>query len=173
MLILIIHDERARAMPDLANAIAEGARSVPGTEARTRTLGEAKIEDVIEASGLILGSPNWSGMSARMKEWLDQGEDYWEYQMLNGRVGGAFTAARSRSAGNEITLLQLWHVMLANGMMCIGLPWSSWMRTSSNSYYGPAAVGAAGPDDLEAARVLGRRVAETARRLNIEKEGPL
>ena len=160
-------------MPELAQAIAEGARSVPGTEAQAKTLDEAQIEDIREAAGLVLGSPNWSGMSARMKEWLDQGEDYWEYQLLNGRVGAAFTAARSRSAGNEITLLQLWHVMLANGMICVGLPWSSWMRTSSNSYYGPAAVGPAGPDDIEAARVLGRRVAETARRLNVEKEGPL
>lgn len=160
-------------MDDLASAMAEGARTIPGTEARVRTLAEAKIEEVGEADGLVLGSPNWSGMSARMKEWLDQGEDYWEYQLLAGRVGAAFTSARSRSAGNEITLLQLWHVMLANGMICVGLPWSSAMRSSSTSYYGPIAVGPAGPDDLEAARVLGRRVAETARRLNLAKEGVL
>jgi NAD(P)H dehydrogenase (quinone) len=160
-------------MGDLAAAVSDGARSIPGTEARVRTLAEADIDEVGESDGLVLGSPNWSGMSARMKEWLDQGEDYWEYQLLAGRVGAAFTAARSRSSGNEITLLQLWHVMLANGMICVGLPWSSTMRTSSNSYYGPIAVGPAGPDDLESARVLGRRVAETARRMNLAKEGPL
>ncbi len=173
MIILIVYDERARAMSQLAQAIAEGAESVPGVEARTRALGDARIEEVGEADGLVLGSPNWSGMSARMKEFLDQGEDYWEYQLLAGRVGAAFACARSRSAGNEITLLQLWHVMLANGMICVGVPWSSAMRSSSNSYYGPIAVGPATVDDLEAARVLGRRVAETARRLNIAKEGVL
>ncbi len=173
MVVLIVYDERAAAMGDLAAAVADGARSVPGTEARVRTLAEASINEVGEADSLVLGSPNWSGISARMKGWLDQGEDYWEYQLLAGRAGAAFTAARSRSSGNEITLLQLWHVMLANGMICVGLPWNSAMRTSSHSYYGPIAVGPAGPDDLEAARGLGRRVAETARRLNLAKEGPL
>ena len=173
MIVLIVYDERVTTLRHMADAVAEGVASVPGTEAWVRTIAEATLDELGAADGLVLGSPNWSGISARMKEWLDEGELFWEYQALVGRVGAAFTSARSRAAGNEVTLLQLWHVMLANGMICVGLPWSTTMRTSSNSYYGPIAVGPAGPDDLEASRVLGRRVAETARRLDIEKQGVL
>ena len=171
MKILIVYDERVATLRHLAEAVAEGAASVPGTEPQVRTIAEATLDELSAAAGLVLGSPNWSGISARMKGWLDQAELFWEYQTLVGRVGAAFTSARSRASGNEVTLLQLWHVMLANGMICVGLPWSTTMRTSSNSYYGPIVVGPAGPDDLEAARVLGRRVAEVARRLDNGKQG--
>ncbi len=173
LVVLIVYDERARALAEMAAAVAEGARSVAGTEARVRTLAEARMEEVGEADALVLGSPNWSGISARMKEWLDLGEDYWEYQLLVGKVGAAFSTARSRAAGNEATLLQLWHPMIANGMIVVGLPWSSVMRSSSNSYYGPVSVGPPTVDDLEQARILGRRVAETARRLDIAGSGPV
>lgn len=164
--ILIAYDERGRAMEPLAEAAAEGAGSTPGAEAIVRAIQHATLDDVLNADGLILGSPNWSGISARIKEWLDTGEDLWEYQMLVGRPFGAFSNARSRAAGNEATLLQLWHPLIANGMIPVGLPWSNVMRFSSSSYYGPVAVGPATVDDLEQARILGRRVAEVARRLD-------
>ena len=164
--ILIAYDERGRAMEPLAQAAAEGVRSITGADAKVRTIEQASLDDVLNADGLILGSPNWSGISAQMKDWLDTGEDLWEYQMLVGRPFGAFSNARSRGAGNEATLLQLWHPLVANGMIPVGLPWSNAMRVSSNSYYGPVAVGPATIDDLEQARILGRRVAEVARRLD-------
>ncbi len=164
--ILIAHDDRGRAMDALAQAAAEGVRSIEGAAAKVRSIEHASQDDVLTADGLILGSPNWSGISAKMKEWLDRAEDLWEYQLLVGRPFGAFSNARSRAAGNEATLLQLWHPMIANGMIPVGLPWSNAMRVSSNSYYGPVAVGPATIDDLEQARVLGRRVAEVARRLD-------
>lgn len=172
MNILIVYDNRGRAMDAMAGAVADGARSIPGTQVWVRTLEEATMEELKQADGLILGSPNWSGVSAKMKEWLDQGEDIWEYQMLVGRVGAAFSSGRSRSSGNEVTLLQLWHSLVANGLIPVGLPWSSAMRTSSNSYYGPASVGPPTEDDLEQCRILGRRVAEVARRLDVGNQGP-
>lgn len=169
--VLIAHDNRGRAMDALAAAAGEGVRSVPGAVALVKDIGEAALEDVAGADALVLGSPNWSGISARMKEWLDRGEDFWEYQMLVGRPFGAFSNARSRAAGNEATLLQLWHPLIANGMIPVGLPWSNVMRRSSSSYYGPVAVGSATSDDLEQARILGRRVAEIARRLDLRGLG--
>ena len=152
--VLIAYDERGRAMEALAGAAAEGVRSVAGAHPQVRAIDNASMEDVLAADGLILGSPNWSGISARIKEWLDRGEDLWEYQLLVGRPFGAFSDARSRAAGNEATLLQLWHPLVANGMIPVGLPWSNTMRASSNSYYGPVAVGLATIDDLEQARNL-------------------
>lgn len=169
--VLIVYDHRARAMDVLAAAAAEGVCSLPDTEAWVRNLDQATLAEMAAADAYILGSPNWSGISAKVKEWLDQGEDFWEYQMLVGRPFGTFTAARSRASGNEITLLQMWHPLIANGMIPVGLPWSNVMRGSSNSYYGPVAVGPATVDDVEAARILGRRVAEVARRLDLRGRG--
>ncbi len=70
----------------------------------------------------------------------------------------------SRSGGTEATLLQLIHLLLAHGMLFVGLPWSDRMRRSG-SYYGATAHGEVTEDDREQARALGRRVAETALRV--------
>jgi NAD(P)H dehydrogenase (quinone) len=60
--------------------------------------------------------------------------------------------------------MQLVHLLVAHGMIFVGLPWSERMRISG-SYYGATAHGEVTDDDRGQARALGRRVAETARRL--------
>jgi multimeric flavodoxin WrbA len=93
-----------------------------------------------ECDALILGSPNWSGMTGKLKDWIDYSGDLWESGELAGKVGAAFTAGYSRSGGTEATLLQLLHLLFAHGMLVIGLPWSDRMRVSG-SYYGATAHG--------------------------------
>lgn len=171
MNILIVYDNRGRAMEGLAEAVAEGARGVTGAEVWLRTLRTATYGELAAADALVLGCPNWSGVTTKLKEWLDVGEDFWERQLLVGKVGAAFVTGRSRGSGNEVTLLQLWHVLVANGMIPVGLPWDEAMRSSSHSYYGLVGVGPATDDDLRLARTLGRRVAEVARRLNTNALG--
>jgi len=56
------------------------------------------------------------------------------------------------------------HLLLAHGMVVVGLPWSERMRVSG-SYYGATAVGQVTDDDRAQARELGRSVAELAVRL--------
>ena len=73
-------------------------------------------------------------------------------------------AGWSYSGGIEATLLQLFHLLVAHGMVFVGLPWSERMRRSG-SYYGATAVAEVGEDDREQARTLGRRVARLAVRL--------
>ncbi len=103
-------------------------------------------------------------MTGKLKDWIDYSGDLWESGELAGKVGAAFTAGYSRSAGTEATLLQLLHLLFAHGMLIVGLPWSERMRVSG-SYYGATAHGKVTDDDREQARALGRRVAETAVRL--------
>jgi NAD(P)H dehydrogenase (quinone) len=162
--VLLVFDSRGGLTEQLAEAVAGGVRSVPGAELRYRRLDEARVEELREADALILGSPNWSGMTGKLKEWMDYSGDLWETGELEGRVGAAFTAGWSRSAGTEATLLQLLHLLLAHGMIVVGLPWSERMRRSG-SYYGATAHGEVTEDDREQARALGRRVAEVAVRL--------
>jgi NAD(P)H dehydrogenase (quinone) len=55
-------------------------------------------------------------------------------------------------------------------MVIVGLPWSETMRRSG-SYYGATAHGAVTEDDEAQAYGLGRRVAEFAGRLAVQREG--
>jgi NAD(P)H dehydrogenase (quinone) len=147
----------------LAGAVREGIESA-GAECIERRIDDANLEDLLLADGLLLGSPNWTGMTGKLKEWWDQSGDLWESGELAGIPAGVFTAGWSRSAGTEATLLQLIHLLLGHGMLIVGLPWDDAMRTSG-SYYGATAHGAVTDDDLSQARKLGQRVAEVATRL--------
>ena len=119
------------------------------------------MDQLIAADAIVLGSPNWHGMTADLKKVIDQTGLIWEQGKLVGKVGAAFTSGWSRSGGQEITLFTLLHTLLAHGMLIVGLPWSKRM-VKSGSYYGPTAVGGPNEDDLGQARALGRRVARYA-----------
>ncbi len=162
--VLLLFDSRGGLTEQLAEAIAEGVRTVPAAELRYRRLDDASADELVRCDALILGSPNWSGMTGKLKDWIDHSGDLWESGELAGKVGAAFTAGWSRSAGTEATLLQLLHLLFAHGMLVIGLPWSERMRVSG-SYYGATAHGQVTEDDREQGRALGRRVAETAVKL--------
>jgi NAD(P)H dehydrogenase (quinone) len=162
--VLLLFDSRGGLTEQLAEAIASGVRSVPDADLKYRRLEEADAGELKDCDALILGSPNWSGMTGKLKDWMDYSGDLWESGELAGKLGAAFTAGYSRSAGTEATLLQLLHLLFAHGMLVIGLPWSERMRVSG-SYYGATAHGSVREDDREQARALGRRVAETAVRL--------
>ena len=162
--VLVLFDSRGGLVQHLAAAVAEGVREVAGAELVYRRLDEADPGELPDCDALILGSPNWSGMTGKLKEWFDYSGDLWETGELAGKPGAAFTAGYSRSGGIEATLLQLLHLLLGHGMIVVGLPWSDRMR-ESGSYYGATAHGRVTDADREQGRALGRRVAELAMRL--------
>ena len=162
--ILLVYDSRAGLVQQLAAAVAEGVRSVEGAELRSRRIGSADPSELLHCDALILGSPNWTGMTGELKLWLDQSGDLWESGELAGKPGAAFAAGWSPHGGLEATLLQLMHLLVGHGMIFVGIPWSERMRRSG-SYYGATAAGDVTDDDREQARALGRRVARLAVRL--------
>jgi NAD(P)H dehydrogenase (quinone) len=162
--ILLLFDSRGGLTEHLAEAIADGVRSVAGAELSYRRIDEAEPRELLSCDALIVGSPNWSGMTGKLKEWFDYSGDLWESGELAGKPGAAFTAGWSRSGGIEATLLQLVHLLLSHGMIVVGLPWSETMRRSG-SYYGATAHGDVTDDDRAQARALGQRLAEVAVRL--------
>ena len=162
--MLLLYDSRGGLTEQLAMAVAEGVRSVGGAELLEQRIHEADPAVLLRCDALILGSPNWSGMTGKLKEWFDYSGDLWETGELAGKLGAAFTAGYSRSGGIEATLLQLLHLLLAHGMLVVGLPWSDTMR-EAGSYYGATAHGRVTDADRAQARALGRRVAELAIRL--------
>ena len=162
--ILLLYDSRGGLTEQLAESIEAGVWESGATCVRRR-VNDATVADILSADGIILGSPNWSGMTAKLKDFFDYSGDLWETRDLAGKVGAAFTAGYSRSGGIEATLLQLVHLLFAHGMVIIGLPWDETMRVSG-SYYGATAHGSVTDEDRSQARALGRRVAETAIRLH-------
>ncbi len=162
--VLLLFDSRGGLTEQLAEAIADGVGSVAGAELAHRRIDEAQPRELLSADALIVGSPNWSGMTGKLKEWFDYSGDLWETGELAGKVGAVFAAGWSRSGGIEATLLQLLHLLFAHGMIVVGLPWSETMRRSG-SYYGATAHGEVTDDDRTQARALGRRVADLAVRL--------
>ena len=162
--ILLVYDGRGPQIEALASAISEGISRVKGAGALKRRIDEASSEDLIKADGIILGSPNWSGVTGALKLWLDEQGDLWEEGALRGKIGAAFTTGRGRHSGLEFTLLGLLHWMLACGMIVVGLPWSDRMKLSG-SYYGATSAGEVTAEDLEQARSLGERVTRIALRL--------
>ena len=162
--VLLLFDSRGGLTEQLAEAVAEGVRSVPGVSLNLRRLDDAAFDELKRCDALILGSPNWSGVTGKLKDWMDHSGDLWETGELAGKVGAAFTAGWSRSGGTEATLLQLLQLLLAHGLLIVGLPWSERMRRSG-SYYGATAHGEVAEEDRAQARDLGRRVAELAQRL--------
>ena len=162
--VLVLYDAKGRSIESMAQAVAEGVNASGLAESSLITIEEASREDLLSADGLVLGSPNWSGITGSFKQWLDDQGDLWEERALAGRPGAAFTTGTGRHSGLETTLRQLIHWMLACGMVIVGLPWSERMRVSG-SYYGATAAGSVTEDDLAQARDLGARLAEFTVRL--------
>jgi NAD(P)H dehydrogenase (quinone) len=150
----------------LARAVAQGAASVPEVEVVQHTAQQASVDGMLAADAIILGSPNWHGPTATLKALLDRAGLAWERGELVGRVGAAFTTGWSRAGGQEMTLLMLLHILLAHGMVIVGLPWSRRM-VRSGSYYGATSTGGPTEEDLAQAESLGRRTARYARWLKL------
>ncbi len=161
--VLILY-EHGDLVEVLANAIAEGARLVPGVEVAVQWPRQTAKEDLVAAQALIIGTPNWTGIKGSLKLWLDTTGDLWEEGSLAGKIGAAFTASAGRHSGTEFTLLNVLHWFLGNGMIVAGLPWTPTMERAG-SYYGATAIGGVTAEDLEQARALGKRVAALALRL--------
>ena len=162
--VLVLFDPKSRSIEAMAQSVAAGVEESGLAVPALMTINRASRDDLLDADGIILGSPNWSGITGSLKQWLDDQGDLWEERILAGRPGAAFTTGTGRHSGLETTLRQLIHWMLACGMVIVGLPWSERMRVSG-SYYGATAAGGANGDDLAQARELGARLADFAARL--------
>ncbi|KAF1041548.1 MAG: NAD(P)H dehydrogenase (quinone) [Herbaspirillum frisingense] len=192
--ILVLYYSRHGATRKLAELIAQGVESVPGCDARLRTVpavstvAEAVEPDVpvsgapyVEAAdledchGLALGSPTRFGnMASAMKYFWDGTAPQWLSGALAGKPACVFTSTGSMHGGQESTLLSMMLPLLHHGMLLLGLPYThpELMNTNSGGTpYGAshwAGVNGNQPlsdDSRTLAIALGKRLAETARQL--------
>ena len=198
--ILVLYYSRHGATAELARAIARGIEEVAGMQARLRTVPEvstvceavadtipeagppyATLDDLKECSGLALGSPTRFGnMASPLKYFLDATSPLWLSGALIGKPAALFTSSSSLHGGQESTLLSMMVPLLHHGMVILGIPYSELdlLHTQSGGTpYGVSHVG--GPqndrpvseEERRLCLALGRRLAETARRLESETRG--
>jgi NAD(P)H dehydrogenase (quinone) len=154
--ILIVYDSKTGNTEKMAVAVAEGAKQAGGVEVAVKKVDRTSLEDLLNADGIIIGSPTYYGqMSAKIKALIDESVKI--HGKLEGKVGAAFTSSGGTATGAETTLLSIIQAMLVHGMIVQG--------RANGKHYGAAAVGSPSEKDLEHCRALGERVAHLAKKL--------
>jgi NAD(P)H dehydrogenase (quinone) len=171
--ILILFYSRTGNTAILADAIAEGARSVRFSEVDVRRINDLAPESVIEANAdwkssreklvakyqtftdanelanydaLILGSPTRYGvMSAELKNVLDQTGPLWLAGKLVNKVGAAFTSVNTGHGGHETTLWSIMTPMANLGMILVPPGYTDAVMFGGGSPYGATATTGGGP----------------------------
>lgn len=192
--ILVLYYSQHGSTRALALAIARGIASVPGTQARLRTVAKiapvteiaaplvpdsgapyVELNDLNECIGLALGSPTRFGnMAAPMKYFLDGTAALWMQGALAGKPAAVFTSTTTMHGGQESTLLSMMLPLLHHGMVILGIPYTEADLTHTlqgGTPYGASHVsGSTNSTQLtEAERklafALGKRLATTALKL--------
>ena len=71
--ILIIYHSQTGNTEKMARAVAEGARSIEGAEVFLKRVDDATLEDLLDADGLAIGTPeNFGYMSGMVKDFFDR-----------------------------------------------------------------------------------------------------
>ena len=192
--ILVLYYSRSGHTAQLARLIARGVEEVDGVRARLRQVPPVapvtqtaqppvpeegapyvELRDLAECAGLILGSPTRFGnMAAPLKYFLDSTIAEWASGTLVGKPCAVFTSTATMHGGQETTLVSMLLPLMHHGMIALGIPYTepalNNTRTGGTPYGLSHVAGLNGENPVseherELARVLGRRVAELAKRL--------
>lgn len=185
----------------MAEAVADGARQVDGAQVKLfqvhetlpqdilASMGaveskktfahipEATLDNLSEADAIIFGTATRYGMmTAQMKTFLDSTGQLWAKGALIGKVGSVFTASATQHGGQEATILNFHTVLLHQGMIIVGLPYSetkqmTMAEITGGSPYGVSTISGGdgsrlpSENELAMARFQGKHVAEITKRL--------
>ncbi len=137
--ILVLYHSMYGHVEILANAVAEGARRVPGIEVSVKRVPETMPEEAFKAAGgktdqaapiaspaeladydaVIVGTPTRFGnMSGQMRTFFDQTGGLWAKGALRGKVASAFTSTGT-GGGEEMTITSTWTTLAHHGMVIV------------------------------------------------------
>ena len=163
--VLVVYYSQSGNTERLAKVVAEGARRVDGVSVTLKAVADVTREDLVEADGLVLGSPTYyANIAGPMKSFIDD----WAFRYgvyLGGKVGGAFSTGGGDTGGKEHVVVSLLLAMMNNGMVVagptheeaevkFGYPGASALTPTPGSDFSAA--------ELENARLLGERIARLA-----------
>ena len=143
--VLVLYHSTYSHVEAMAEAVAEGARSVEGVEVDIRRVEETVPEDLARQSGykmdqaapiarveelehydaIIVGcGTRYGTMASQMRNFWDQTGGLWFNGKLVGKVGSAFTSSATQHGGQESTILGFIPTFLHHGMAVVGLPYA-------------------------------------------------
>jgi NAD(P)H dehydrogenase (quinone) len=143
--ILVLYHSTYGHIEAMAEAVAEGARSVEGAQVDIKRVPElvpeelarksgykldqaaplATVDDLANYDAVIVGAGTRYGTAAsQMRNFWDQTGGAWMKGALVGKVGSAFTSTATQHGGQETTLIGLIQTLLHHGMIIAGLPYA-------------------------------------------------
>ncbi|UWQ90787.1 NAD(P)H:quinone oxidoreductase [Rhodobacteraceae bacterium M382] len=160
--VLVLYYSSYGHVRTLAQAEAEGARSIAGTYVDLRRVPEtvpdafrenagfadddtpvASPTDLEHYDAIIFGTPTLFGMMAgQMKSFLDQAGGLWARNALVGKVAAVFASTGSQHGGHEATLLSTQIPLQHFGMLIAGMPYSYAGQKTADEIVGGAPYGA-------------------------------
>ncbi len=161
----------------LAEAIAEGARSVDGVEAEVLQVKEllsddilekmgaleakkafahipvAKVEALEDADALIFGcGTRFGSASASLQAFFDATGGLWAKGGLVGKVGGVFTSTGTQHGGQETTLINMQTFLFHQGLVVVGVPYAEQRLLNMKEITGGSPYGAGTIADSDGSR---------------------
>jgi NAD(P)H dehydrogenase (quinone) len=149
MKVLIVFYSMYGHIYKMAQAIAEGAKEVPGAEVVLRQVPETlsdevlgkmgalearksmanipvcQVDELAGADAIIFGTPTRFGnMCGQMRQFLDATGQLWAKGALVGKVGSVFASSATQHGGQESTILTFHVTLLHQGMVIVGLPYA-------------------------------------------------
>lgn len=161
--ILVLYHSLYGHIETMAQAEAEGAREVPGTEVTLKRVPETMSAEAVRAAGgkldqaaeiarpdeladydaIIFGAPTRFGsMTAQMRNFIDQTGSLWMKGALIGKIGSVFTSTATQHGGQESTILSFHTTLLHHGMVIVGLPYSEQRQMGLDEINGGSPYGA-------------------------------
>jgi NAD(P)H dehydrogenase (quinone) len=167
MKVLIVYYSMYGHINRMAEAIAEGAKTIKGTEVVLRRVPEtlsqevlvkmgaveaqkkfenvpiATVDELASADAIIFGTPTRFGnMCGQMRQFLDATGGLWAKGALVGKVGSVFTSSATQHGGQESTLLSFHITLLHHGFVIVGLPYSFQGQMRNDEITGGSPYGA-------------------------------
>ena len=161
--VLVLYYSSYGHIERMAQAMAEGARSVAGTDVTVKRVPELVPEEVARKAGMridqdapiaspnelgdydavIFGTPTrYGNMAAQMRNFLDQTGGLWAQGALVGKVGSVFASTATQHGGQETTITSFHTTLLHLGMIIVGLPYSFAGLTNMDEVSGGTPYGA-------------------------------
>ena len=150
----------------LAEAIAEGARQVPGADVKVYQVQELLTPDILakmhatdakkafahvpiadpstlpDADVILFGTgTRYGSASASLQAFFDNTGSLWGKGALIGKVGGVFASTASQHGGQETTLTGLMTFLFHHGMVVAGVPYAAKELVNMNEITGGTPYG--------------------------------
>lgn len=167
MKVLVVYYSMYGHIHRMAEAVAEGVKTIKGAEAVLRRVPEtlpgevlakmgaidaqkkfeqvpiATLEDLESADAVIFGTPTRFGnMCGQMKQFLDATGGLWAKGALVGKVGSVFASSATQHGGQESTILSFHITLLHHGFVVVGLPYSFQGQMRNDEITGGSPYGA-------------------------------